>query len=430
MASGSASNAPLYLADGFSQNRPPRFEGVNYGYWKNRMELFVGSTDPKLWARVIKGPHELKEDQEKWSDEDFEKFQQNCKATNLMYCALGPEEYHKVAGCKTAKEIWDKLQVTYEGTSQVKTSRINSLKHQFELFKMEEGESIRMMYERFTNIVNSLENPGKSYESGDLVRKIMWSLPEKWTPKITAIEEAKDLEKLSVDELIGSLVAHEDKLNKAGQEKEVLDKGKRGVAFRAITLLEDSEELDDMEDEELALLSKQVSRLLKIRREKKYGNSGSKAKEFERNDNGVKGNQLRSFSRGRTDVGQNNRSVNTTGCFKCGRTGHIKAECPQLKKERALAATWSCSEDEMDEDDEVVVQRSFMAIADLEDEPLEPNSNLRQVSDTESMHESENLSENELLIDTIRDIEVEFGNVKMRYSKMKRENLEYLTRIA
>ncbi|CAL1358450.1 unnamed protein product [Linum trigynum] len=263
MASCSKNNAPLYLAYEFSQNRPPRFEGVNYGYWKNRMELFVGSTDPKLWARVIKGPYELKEDQEKWIDEDFEKFQQNCKATNIMYCALGPEEYHKVSDCKTAKEIWDKLQVTYEGTSQVKNSRINSLKQQFELFKMEEGETIRQMYERFTNTVNSLENLVKSYESVDLVRKILCSLPEQWTPKVTAIEEAKNLETLPIYELIGSLATHEDKLNKGNS-----DKGKKGIAFNATMYNEDLEDLEDMEDEELALLRKQISRLLRMRKEK------------------------------------------------------------------------------------------------------------------------------------------------------------------
>ncbi|CAL1378717.1 unnamed protein product [Linum trigynum] len=230
------------MADGFSQNCPPRFEGVNYVYWKNPMELFVGSTNPKLLDRVIKGPHELKANQEKWSDEDFEKFQRNCKATILMYSSvLGPEEYHKVAGCKTAKEFWDKMQVTYEGTSQVKTSHINSLKHQFELFKMEEGETIRQMYERFTNIVNSLENLGKSYESGDLVRNILWSLPEKWTPKVTAIKDAKDLEKLAIYELIGSLTTHENKLNKTGQGKKSVEKGKSGVALKVTNSPEDLE---------------------------------------------------------------------------------------------------------------------------------------------------------------------------------------------
>ncbi|CAL1401334.1 unnamed protein product [Linum trigynum] len=338
MASGSKNNAPLYLADGFSQNRPPRFEGVNYGYWKNRMELFVGSTDPKLWARVIKGPYELKEDQEKWTDDDFEKFQQNCKATNLIYCALGPEEYHKVAGCKTAKEIWDKLQVTYEGTSQVKNSRINSLKQQFELFKMEEGETIRQMYERFTNIVNSLENLGKSYESGDLVRKILWSLPEQWTPKVTAIEEAKDLEKLAIDELIGSLATHEDKLNKGNH-----DKGKKGIAFKATTYNEDTEDLDDVEDQELALLSKQISRLLRVRREKRRGNFVNKNREVEKEGGTSKYPQSRTFHKSRIEQLQPVKVQNTTGCFRCGKTGHIKVECPLARKERAMAATWSCS---------------------------------------------------------------------------------------
>ncbi|CAL1360799.1 unnamed protein product [Linum trigynum] len=193
------------------------------------MELFVGSTDPKLWATVIKGPHELKTDQEKWTDEDFEKHQQNCKATNLMYCSLGPEEYHKVSGCKTAKEIWDKLQVTYEGTSQVKISRINILKTEFETFKMNDGESIREMSERFTNIVNSLENLGVSYDSGDLVRKILWSLPKKWDPKVTAIEEAKNLSTLDVDELIGSLATYEEKIKRESGEEQ--KKEKRGDSF-------------------------------------------------------------------------------------------------------------------------------------------------------------------------------------------------------
>ncbi|CAL1408362.1 unnamed protein product [Linum trigynum] len=205
MASGFGNGAVLYLVDGFLQNRPPRFEGINYGYWKNRMEIFIGSTDPKIWDRVLDGRLEVKADRSKWTDEDRDKHKQNCKAMNLMYCALGPEEYHNVSGCRTAKEIWDKLQVTYEGTSQVKISWINSSKTECELLKMIEGETIRQMYERFTTMVNSLENMGISYESGDLVRKLLWSLPKRWEAKVTAIEEAKDLSKLPVDELIGSL---------------------------------------------------------------------------------------------------------------------------------------------------------------------------------------------------------------------------------
>ncbi|CAN1825372.1 Retrovirus-related Pol polyprotein from transposon TNT 1-94 [Linum perenne] len=49
----------VFLADGFSQNRPPKFEGAHYGYWKNRMELFIQSTNPALWRIVIDGPIEV-----------------------------------------------------------------------------------------------------------------------------------------------------------------------------------------------------------------------------------------------------------------------------------------------------------------------------------------------------------------------------------
>ncbi|CAL1382363.1 unnamed protein product [Linum trigynum] len=267
MASGSGSGAVLYLADGFSQNRPPRFEGVNYGYWKNRMELFIGSTDPKIWDRFLDGPLEVKANRSKWTDEDRDKHQQNCKATNLMYCALGSEEYHKVSGCKTAKEIWDKLQVTYEGTSQVKISRINSLKTEFELFKMMEGETIRQMYERFRTTVNSLENMGISYESGDLVRKLLWSLPTKWEAKVTAIEEAKDLSKLPVDELIGSLTTYEEKIIRESREEQ--KKEKRGIAFRTQVYEEECDSYQDMDDDELAMLSNHISQLMRMRKERR-----------------------------------------------------------------------------------------------------------------------------------------------------------------
>ncbi|CAL1403344.1 unnamed protein product [Linum trigynum] len=117
-----------------------------------------------------------------------------------MYCALGPEEYHRVTGCKTAKEIWDKLQIAHEGTSHVKISRINSLKQDFESFIMKPEESIKEMNDRFTTIVNSPRNLEVEYPSADLVRKVLWALPKRWTPKVTAIEESKDLTRLSLDE--------------------------------------------------------------------------------------------------------------------------------------------------------------------------------------------------------------------------------------
>ena len=65
------------------------------------------------------------------------------------------DEYNKISSCKSAKEIWDKLEIAHEGTSQVKDDNINMLVHDYELFKMEPIESITSMYSRFSIIADS-----------------------------------------------------------------------------------------------------------------------------------------------------------------------------------------------------------------------------------------------------------------------------------
>ncbi|GAV77285.1 UBN2 domain-containing protein, partial [Cephalotus follicularis] len=74
--------------------------------------------------------------------------------------------------------------------------------HEYELFLMHDNECISDMFTRFTTIVNSLKNLGKYYSNQELVRKILRCLPRSWTPKVTAIEEAKDLSTLILEQLL------------------------------------------------------------------------------------------------------------------------------------------------------------------------------------------------------------------------------------
>ncbi|GAV69486.1 UBN2 domain-containing protein, partial [Cephalotus follicularis] len=86
---------------------------------------------------------------------------------------------------------------------------LHMLVHEYELFLMHDDESISDMFTRFTTIINSLKNLGKSYPNQELVRKILRCLPMCWTPKVTTIEEAKDLSTLPLEQLLGSLMTHE-----------------------------------------------------------------------------------------------------------------------------------------------------------------------------------------------------------------------------
>ena len=59
------------------------------------------------------------------------------------------------------------------------------------------------------------------------------SSKKKKGPKLTAIEEAKNLKTIASDDLLGKLLTHENHLQKDEQEKET--KPKKGVAFKTIS---------------------------------------------------------------------------------------------------------------------------------------------------------------------------------------------------
>ena len=67
------------------------------------------------------------------------------------------DEYFRVSNYRSAKDMWDTLQVTHEGITDLKRSIVNTLTHEYELFRMKTNEStIQDMQKRFTHIVNHL----------------------------------------------------------------------------------------------------------------------------------------------------------------------------------------------------------------------------------------------------------------------------------
>jgi len=96
-----------------------------------------------------------------WTDEERRRAQYDCNAKNIITSSLSIDEFFRVSQCKNAKEMWDVLEVTHEGTSEVKRARKHALIQEYELFKMQKGESIAKVQKRFTHIVNHLMGLGK-----------------------------------------------------------------------------------------------------------------------------------------------------------------------------------------------------------------------------------------------------------------------------
>ncbi|XP_070025821.1 uncharacterized protein [Nicotiana sylvestris] len=134
-----------------SQVRLPYFNGQHISHWKVHMEIYAKTYDVKVWRVIKKGNYPLPaatppladpEDIDSYTKEQMEVIQVNNIARNLLCNAISGEEYEKISSCDTTKEMWDKFEVTYEGTNKVKETHINMLVHDYKLFSMKEGESI------------------------------------------------------------------------------------------------------------------------------------------------------------------------------------------------------------------------------------------------------------------------------------------------
>ncbi|XP_049372830.1 uncharacterized protein LOC125837800 [Solanum verrucosum] len=250
--------APLTPQEGASQTRPPLFNGKYYGWWKNCMMDHLIGKNPNLWSVVLDGPTipmkkgddgvtMVPKERKEWDVVDKLAIQNNAKSKKILICGIGPDEYNRISSCEDAKSIWKTLQTAHEGTTQVKKSKIDNLNRQYELFRMMEGEKIQDMHTRFTAIINEIYLLGEVIPNGKAVRKLLSVLPESWESKVEAITEARDLDKLAIDELIGNLITYE---LKKSQEREICSKRKeKNLVLKATTP-------EDFEDENIALMTK------------------------------------------------------------------------------------------------------------------------------------------------------------------------------
>ena len=93
----------------------------------------------------------------------------------------------------------------HEGTKAIKINKLQQLTSKFESIKISDDESFDKFYAKLNDIVNSAYNLGEIYDQPKIVRKILRFFTEDFRPKVTAITESKDVDSISIDELVGSL---------------------------------------------------------------------------------------------------------------------------------------------------------------------------------------------------------------------------------
>ncbi|GKC94572.1 zf-CCHC domain-containing protein [Tanacetum coccineum] len=211
----------------------------------------------------------------------------NNEAKMVLYNALPKKEYERIFMCKMAKYIWNSLVITHQVLDE-------------------------------------------SFSSRNHVRKFFRALPPKWCPKVTAIQESKDLSTLLLDELIGNLKVYEVLFEKDSEASKNKKEKYKSLALKAKKVSTDEEASSlDTEDEEYAMTVTIFKKFL--RRRGKFVRQPHDDKKAFRKANEDK--------RGKVD----------RKCFKCGDPNHFISDCPKHSyndQKAFIGGSWSDSDED------------------------------------------------------------------------------------
>jgi len=167
--------------------------------------------------------------------------------------------------------MWDALETLREGTNDVKQSKINTLVQQYELFRIEDSESISSMQMRFTHIVNKLQKLGKDISNQDCTNNILTCMTREWQSKVIAIKESQNLNALSMITLFGKLKEHEHEINRfKSSDEDSKKKERKSISLNttssvSTSLVQNDDECDDasINKEEMRLFVRRYNHYIK-----------------------------------------------------------------------------------------------------------------------------------------------------------------------
>ncbi|XP_028223629.1 uncharacterized protein LOC114405191 [Glycine soja] len=161
---------------------------------------------------VEKGYSPLEEDATKEQKVAYNENKKNdCKALCLIYQSVDNAHFEKIIGAKTSSKAWKILEKGNEGTKQLKKVRLQTICKQFKLMQMEENERVAEFFNHVFTLTNAVKSYGEKVTDLTIVEKVICTLNPKFDNIVVAIEESRNLEILKVEELEGSLEAHEQR---------------------------------------------------------------------------------------------------------------------------------------------------------------------------------------------------------------------------
>jgi hypothetical protein len=203
----------------------------------------------------------------------------NSQATTILLSSLCREEYNKVQGLKSAKEIYDILKTAHEGDEVTKITKRDTIEGELGRFVLNQGEELQAMYNRLKILVNQVRNLGSTkWDDHEMVKVILRFLVFRNPTQVQLIHGDPRYKLTSPEEVIGKFVSFELMIK---DSKHIVNLEQGGtstlevqpVAFKATEEKKEEStssrlpiDASKLDNEEIALIIKSFRQILKQRR--------------------------------------------------------------------------------------------------------------------------------------------------------------------
>lgn len=133
-------------------------------------------------------------------------------ALAAIYHGIPEDILLSLAEKETAKEAWEAVRVTCQDVDRVKKARIQTLRSGFEAMIMKDTDSLDDFYLEMSGLVVNICALGEEIAESYMVKKLLRAVPSNFLQISSTMEQFGDLEKMKVEETIGSLKTNEERL--------------------------------------------------------------------------------------------------------------------------------------------------------------------------------------------------------------------------
>jgi hypothetical protein len=241
-----------------------------------------------------------------------EQIHKNAQATTVLLASLCRDEYHKVSGLDNAKQTWDTLKISHEGNDATMITEMELVQGELGRFAMIRGEEPTQTYNRLKTLVNKIRSYGSMrWTDHDVVRLMLRSFTVLDPHLVNSICENPRYTKMTPKEILGKFVSGRMMIKEARYVDEALNGPMpiyepQTVALKATSSREALPskvarvEAAGLNEDEMALIIKRFKTALK----------------------------------GRKEHPNKNKAKGKRSCFKCGKTCHFIAQCPDNENDQ------------------------------------------------------------------------------------------------